>query len=218
LLDTYDSERRPVAEHTLEKALARLQAWFKDESERLPPAKAQVDDYAVVFGHLYHQGAILGEPLPERLEFESAQTLSGRPGSRAPHLMLMRNHEQLSILDVFGAGFVLLTGTCGREWCEAVSAIQLCDFRLECFSIGRNGDLEHSDDGWPTRYGVAADGAVLVRPDGFVAWRSRVLVEDPRTTLAEVFRQLGFDAKVQPRLDTTGSRSAAATAARHATG
>ncbi|MGH7095586.1 MAG: hypothetical protein ACREFB_18895, partial [Stellaceae bacterium] len=26
---------------------------------------------------------------------------------------------------------------------------------------------------WPAAYGVAADGAVLVRPDGYVGWRSR---------------------------------------------
>jgi hypothetical protein len=38
LLETYDSERRPVAERTMEQALARLQTWFKDppRSCRLP--------------------------------------------------------------------------------------------------------------------------------------------------------------------------------------
>src|SRR4029434_6086921 len=39
LLDSYDQERRPVAERTLAQALARLQAWFKDPSKRQPPAE-----------------------------------------------------------------------------------------------------------------------------------------------------------------------------------
>jgi hypothetical protein len=32
---------------------------------------------------------------------------------------------------------------------------------------------------WPDLYGVAPDGAVLVRPDGHVAWRSPTTSTDP---------------------------------------
>jgi putative polyketide hydroxylase len=48
LLETYDEERRPVAEGTMSQALARLQAWFKDPSNKLPPAEPIIDDYAVI--------------------------------------------------------------------------------------------------------------------------------------------------------------------------
>lgn len=36
LLETYDAERRPIADRTVAQSLARLQAWFKDPSHRLP--------------------------------------------------------------------------------------------------------------------------------------------------------------------------------------
>src|SRR5258708_2432416 len=39
--------------------------------------------------------------------------------------------------------------------------------------IGNDGDLGDPDGDWHEAYGVDADGAVLVRPDGHVAWRSR---------------------------------------------
>ena len=59
LLETYDCERRPVAEHSLKQALARLQAWFKDPSKRLPTRAPLIDDYDVVFGQRYDAGALI---------------------------------------------------------------------------------------------------------------------------------------------------------------
>src|SRR5262249_5677279 len=61
LLDTYDSERRPIAEATLAQALARLSAWFKDPGKRLPPPVPIVDDYDVIFGQIYPEGAFVAE-------------------------------------------------------------------------------------------------------------------------------------------------------------
>jgi hypothetical protein len=45
---------------------------------------------------------------------------------------------------------------------------------------------------WNAAYGVGATGAVLVRPDGFVAWRSSGRVTDPQALLAQALgRVLG---------------------------
>ena len=43
---------------------------------------------------------------------------------------------------------------------------------LRCYSIGAEDDLVDESDAWPSLYGVGVDGAVLVRPDGHVAWRT----------------------------------------------
>ena len=40
------------------------------------------------------------------------------------------------------------------------------------YSIGAAG-LEDGNGAFLERYGIVAEGAVLVRPDGYVAWRSR---------------------------------------------
>ena len=38
------------------------------------------------------------------------------------------------------------------------------------------------------RYGIAKEGAVLVRPDGHVAWRSTGDADDAQRSLSEVLR------------------------------
>src|SRR4030095_16805586 len=61
LLETYDSERRPIADRTVGQALAPLQAWVKHRSPKLPPPEPLVDDIAVIFGYRYPIGAFVAE-------------------------------------------------------------------------------------------------------------------------------------------------------------
>ena len=42
----------------------------------------------------------------------------------------------------------------------------------EAYRIGGDGDFADSEGRWAAAYGVTDGGAILVRPDGFVAWRS----------------------------------------------
>jgi hypothetical protein len=47
---------------------------------------------------------------------------------------------------------------------------------------------------WLSRYGIEADGAVLVRPDGHIAWRSTSAAADATATLEQVVsRVAGWD-------------------------
>ena len=173
LLDSYDAERRPVVERTLDQALARLQKWFKDPAGRLPPAVEVVADYDVVFGQRYDAGALIPEgPLPDR-PFEPFAELSGRPGTRMPHMAL--DHAGSSTLDLPGERPLLITGNSG--WAVAVRSLADTDAPLEVVSpSGR----------WQARFDVAQDGAVLVRPDGFVAWRARDSESASRANLGRV--------------------------------
>ena len=54
---------------------------------------------------------------------------------------------------------------------------------LFVFTIGKDGDLGDPDGNWHEAYGVDTDGAVLVRPDGHVAWRSRTSASNPLKVL-----------------------------------
>lgn len=192
LLETYDCERRPVAEHSLKQALARLQAWFKDPSKRLPTRAPLIDDYDVVFGQRYDAGALIAEDGAHERAFESWRELSARPGTRAPHLWVEHDGRRLSLLDLFGKKFVLLTGTPGSSWCEAARRIiQSIRVPLDCFRVGGEGDVIDVEQRWPAVYGIDEDGAVLVRPDGYVAWRSRRCQAEPERILNEVFSRIG---------------------------
>jgi len=115
----------------------------------------------------------------------------GRPGTRAPHMVLERKGKRLCTCDLFGEHFVLLTGADGAAWRDA--ALQLADqlgIRLVARRIGAGGDLVDVDGRWPSAYGVSSTGAVLVRPDGLVSWRAVESVEHPEQTLEAVFADL----------------------------
>ena len=49
---------------------------------------------------------------------------------------------------------------------------------------------EPPDGNWHQAYGVDTDGAVIVQPDGYVAWRKRSGISGPREVLRAVFDQL----------------------------
>ncbi|MGW1537867.1 aromatic-ring hydroxylase C-terminal domain-containing protein, partial [Streptomyces aureus] len=56
---------------------------------------------------------------------------------------------------------------------------------------GPEADLVPAGDAdWAQVHGVGPEGAVLVRPDGFVAWRSEGPSKDPRTTLRKALTAL----------------------------
>jgi Aromatic-ring hydroxylase, C-terminal len=51
------------------------------------------------------------------------------------------------------------------------------------FTVGKDVDLGDPDGTWHEAYGVDTDGAVLVRPDGHVAWRGRSGASNPLEVL-----------------------------------
>jgi len=141
LLDTYEAERRPVGRLTVEQAYTRYM-------RRVTPELAGddlpplVDDLSMEIGYLYGADERVADP----------RTSAGRPGSRAPHVELP---DGRSTLDLFGRGrFVLLTGP---AWSAETpdTGVPLGTHGLHAYEA----------------YGIPADGASLVRPDGFVAWR-----------------------------------------------
>ena len=170
LLDTYDAERRAVGEAMAEQAMVRnrIRHGYADEATR----KAMVDDIIVTLGYRYQSTSITGydpdvPPLTQKL------TLAGEPGTRAPHVWLDRGGERISTIDLFWDDFVLLTGSAGSGWAEAAErAAKQVSVPVRVHVVGPGGELVPQDRDWAQAYGVPADGAVLVRPDAFVAWRS----------------------------------------------
>ncbi len=110
----------------------------------------------------------------------------GQPGTRAPHLWLERAGQRISTLDLCTGGFVLLAGPDGAAWVAAAQARAARKLDLTAYRIGSTGDLVDPAAAWPAAYGLSSAGAVLLRPDGFVAWRSRGPAADPSQTLAAV--------------------------------
>ncbi|MFF3055947.1 FAD-dependent oxidoreductase [Streptomyces sp. NPDC057909] len=193
LLDTYEAERLPVARATSERASARS-AEHSHPGYAPPPGAGggkQGGLLPVALGYRYVRGAVVGAD-PEQPVVPRGLQLTGDPGSRAPHLWVRQSGERKSTLDLYERSFVLLCDGSDVAWRRA--AVRVADrlsVRLDAFGIGSGSDLEPENGAdWAEAHGTTAEGAVLVRPDGFVAWRSAGSVPDPEATLHEVLATL----------------------------
>ncbi|WP_042387317.1 FAD-dependent oxidoreductase [Streptacidiphilus melanogenes] len=191
LLDSYEAERRPVALATAARASARSAEHRHPGYDVSPGTGKQAGMLAVVLGYRYHSGAVHGAD-PEESAVPEQFRPGAEPGSRAPHLWVNRDGVRLSTLDLYERGPVLLTGPGGRAWHEAgLRVAEELGVPLECHRIGGEpgpGSVLQPDEGadWAQAHGVAEDGAVLVRPDGFVAWRAVTGDDRPLQVLTEV--------------------------------
>jgi hypothetical protein len=171
LLDTYDLERRPIGELTVEQAysryVTRVAAYLGTEG-----MQPLVDDISMEVGLRHNSPAVILDPAAEHRVHEHPDQSKGRPGSRAPHVFLARHGTSLSTLDLFGQTFVLLTGPQGGVWDVAArAASDWLGLSLDSYLVG-GANLRDPDGVFPDSYGISAAGATLVRPDGVVAWRA----------------------------------------------
>lgn len=182
LLTTYEPERRPVAEFTVEQAYSR---YVTRSAQYLGTSGMQKleNDLNIELGYCYHSTAVREEG--EGPAHENPRESKGRPGTRAAHLWIEHGGRKISTLDLFGGNFVLAAGAEGRAWCEsAEAAARELNIELDVQRIEVAGFLE--------AYGIAPTGAVLVRPDGFIAWRAKsgegassgALVQELRSVLS----------------------------------
>ncbi|WP_336208418.1 FAD-dependent monooxygenase [Nonomuraea sp. LPB2021202275-12-8] len=188
-LDTYDAERRPIGALTADAQLANL-------GVRMPPAsrigypEPLEDPLLALLGCRYHSTAVVAEPGDDGSLLEDSRDPVGRPGSRAPHVPLDWEGRRISIIDLFGSEFVLLTDRRGGQpWAEAGHLVsRRLGVRLTPVLLDEG--LTDADGCWRERYGVSGGGAVLVRPDGYIAWRSPAPDADPAATLERVLRRV----------------------------
>ncbi|MFI5775583.1 FAD-dependent monooxygenase [Nocardia sp. NPDC051570] len=247
LLDTYDAERRAIAELRHEQLFARAdyKAYLKTPKSGVPI----LDDVAVELGQLYRSTAILGTD-PELPPARRPEEWAGQPGTRAPHLWVLLGDKEMSTLDLFGRGWVLLSED--ERWADALvrpgipvqsgvegkplepsafrggetrryapMSVRSSDFRvaearpdalmpsdllgLEAKSMDPNvfraADARAGNplsfvhigvdakplepNAFRVTYGLGASGAVLVRPDGYIAWRAVDAPADPARALAD---------------------------------
>ncbi|MGX4691338.1 FAD-dependent oxidoreductase [Streptomyces sp. JNUCC 63] len=195
LLDTYDTERRPVAMATSARASARS---VEHSHPGFAPApgiggakRGGILD--VVLGYRYLHGAVLGTG-PDQEVVPDTLRLTGDPGTRAPHMWVRREGERASTLDLYERSLVLLSDAQSTtDWHTAARSIAETDgVRLDSYRIGteltyapQSSEAGTAPD-WARTHGTTPDGAVLIRPDGFVAWRAAGAVPDPEGVLREV--------------------------------
>lgn len=161
LLSTYEPERRPAAAFTVEQAYTRYVTRSAQYLGTGGMQKAE-NDLNIELGYRYRSTAVISEANDDGRGHENPRESKGRPGTRAPHLFLDHAGRNISTLDLSGRNFVLLAGKNGEAWCAAARE------REVDVDVHRIDAAEFAD-----AYGITPSGAVLVRPDGFVAWRAK---------------------------------------------
>lgn len=193
LLDTYEAERLPVARATSARASARSGEHSHPGYSAAPGVGGgkQGGMLSVALGYRYVRGAVLGTD-PEQPVVPQGVQLNGEPGSRAPHLWVHQGGERKSTLDLYEQTLVLLTDGADVAWRRAAARVaDRLQVRLQAYGIGPGADLEPENGAnWAELHGTTAQGAVLVRPDGFVAWRSTGPAADAESALHEVLTTL----------------------------
>lgn len=115
-----------------------------------------------------------------------------RPGAPMPHGWLTRAQHRISTLDVCGRGrFVLFTGLSGYSWrAAAQAAAAALGIELSVHVIGPGEELEDSYGDFARLSEIPENGALLVRPDRFIAWRTAGDSAAEQAQLTTVLRTL----------------------------
>ncbi|PZG48862.1 hypothetical protein C1I98_12200 [Spongiactinospora gelatinilytica] len=167
LLDTYDAERRPIATLRHEQLFAR--ADYKAHLKTPKPDVPVLDDIALELGQLYRSAAVLGAG-PDLPPARRPDEWAGQPGTRAPHLPVLADGAERSILDLFQRDWVLLSED--DLWAAAAGDTgRRLGVPITFVGIGTDAK-PMKPDAFPAAYGITATGATLVRPDGYIAWRT----------------------------------------------
>jgi 2-polyprenyl-6-methoxyphenol hydroxylase-like FAD-dependent oxidoreductase len=153
LLDSYEAERYPIGTDNVLRSLSQ---------DPLP------------------EGANLAWDVGVR--YTSAVIEAGPgTGQRAPHAWVRRGGSRVSTLDLFDGQLTVLTGPQGWSWCRAAAELAADGVPIVALSVGHGMDAE--DGGLAEGYRLGDAGAVLVRPDGFIAWRRAECIGDARMAL-----------------------------------
>ncbi len=203
LVDTYDQERQPAGRQAIEQAYNRY-VLRSDPDLGTEGMHEAIPDMHVEFNR-YRSTAVVPDPGyvdDGALDIDPRQS-HGLPGTRAPHVELSSQGKTLSTLDLYVGDFVLMAGPDGVGWAEAAAAAKSAvGIEVLSYTVRRSRDSGGAVDEFVdqpadpavapfwTAYGIGPSGASLVRPDGYVAWRSQSYAADAAERLTAALRQV----------------------------
>ncbi len=211
LLDTYETERPPVGRRNTDNSVRNAQtmaetglagiltsdpqgfaaieqpagAHLRERiAEAIPHQQEHFSFDGLSFGYCYDSAAVVPDGTPPVPSGVGDYRPTARPGARAPHVWLQRDGNDVSTIDLSDGRFVLLTAS--SAWADAARRVAKdLAVALESYVIGDepHADLRDRTGGWAHIYEVGSAGAVLIRPDGHVAWRTVNPADNAETQL-----------------------------------
>jgi 2,4-dichlorophenol 6-monooxygenase len=189
-----------------EANLAALRRALGDTPEDVPHRRAtlaavasqsmEFREHNVEYGYAYASSAVVGDGTPEPASADDVRLYEPgtRPGAPLPHAELEDvDGTRLPLMELVPPDrFTLIAGEDGQAWVDAAKRWS-AEFRvpLAAIRIGHlDGDYRDPRCAWLRRREIGPAGAILVRPDRFVAWRSAGAAADADAALADALGQV----------------------------
>ncbi len=168
LLDTYFTERVQIAKTNTSWSISnakRFETIFVAlaKNDLITFEEALKDQAHHINNILLDLGFVYGSEYQTEKRYQP----SAEVGARAPHCWLQKKNVRISSLDLYNNQFVLVCHPDAHTWQD-----QFSQFPCKIVTIGEQGDYVDTNHNFLEAYGISKQGAVLVRPDGHVAWRS----------------------------------------------
>ena len=234
LLETYQSERQPIAQVNCEQSLMNSMKMgavddvlgasslspvrpsdafaidtpipdlgFDGDGPEVRAKRAAVQDainqqaehfdsFGIDMGVAYETGAFVHDGSPPVANSVQTYFPNTRPGARMPHAWLTKAGRRVSTLDLISSnGFTLMISDTGTQWRSVVSDVaRLTGQSIAVISIGPGGDYQDPHAQWRNAGGPQGEGAILVRADGHVAWRTITPRNDPTSELVSAINHI----------------------------
>jgi putative polyketide hydroxylase len=168
LLDTYFMERVQIAKNNISWSISnarRFETIFTAlaKNDLVTFEEALIDQAHHINNIQLDLGFIYGCEYQTQNDYKP----SAEVGARAPHCWLLKNNKQISTLDLYDNQFVLVCHPEDRFWQDKYRG-----FPCKIVTIGERGEYSDKNHDFLEKYDISKQGAVLVRPDGHIAWRS----------------------------------------------
>ena len=213
LLDSYEVERRPVAQVNCEQSLANsaklfdllfaLQGVEADKAaahyaaaaadpaaavpaEIIEAQRPHFDSFNLQLGYRYASAATIGAPeLTAAPEVDISHYVpSWEAGAHLPHRWVIHRSDRVSLLTLLDpTRFTLIAGPAGTGWRAAAEAAGVAVHLAE-------QDFSDMETDWGRLTGLPDDGALLVRPDRHIACRFAGMADEPAALLGQRLAQV----------------------------
>ncbi len=178
LLDTYETERQPVATFTLEWSGHNARRMFKMHeayhdgdmelfNELMQDQDRHLNHPGLDLGMVYRSDAIYADNQAAVEIDPNVYTPSSMPGMRAPHCDILIDGKKVSILSLYQQNYVLLLSEKGTIDREALPIPQTYPLKIYRHKV----DFDDINHDYIDNYNAKQFQAILVRPDGHIAWR-----------------------------------------------
>jgi putative polyketide hydroxylase len=167
LLDTYESERQPITEYTLNHVMLRAEDGIAQFFRQFD----QFDPNAITLGFRYPMATAVG--FNPELPVEDPAQPSAQPGTRAPHIPLIGVvSSTLDLMDPCKFTFLAPDASC---YASALETHPIPGVRLRALRRQEIADQLM----WDRVFPASATAGLLVRPDGVICWRAESTHPDP---------------------------------------